>query len=125
MRRTDTQTPTLFELDAEPVQTESANPRQKAIDAVLEKQNEVWKAAYESFVLDYLKAHGAATAEEIRLSYEADSMNPKPTHERASGGVFQRLRKQRKIKQVGYKRSKVYGNMLPILTLTKNSGERL
>ncbi len=88
------------------------NPRQPVIDATLDAAHDEWKAAYERYILTYASvAYEPFTAEDVRLAYEK-SHGPQTKRQQASGGIFQRLAKQGKLRQAGTKRSKIYGNFL-------------
>lgn len=101
----------LFEIT--PPAANGTNPRQAYIDNALKRAREEWKARYEAFILEY--AAGATepfTAETVRERYLSTPGVPKTDAEQASGGIFQRLVKERKLHPAGMIRSKKFGNML-------------
>jgi hypothetical protein len=83
--------------------------------ATYEFADDEWKECYEAFVLEYLTTHESGTAEDIRLAFEEDESNPQPgKSKRASGQIFIRLHKAKRIYRVGKERSRIYGNDLTV-----------
>jgi hypothetical protein len=113
--------PRLFEepeeeaVEPEPAPETPLEKRFAAAEASYEKSDDEWKAEYEAFILKYLALHEDATAEDIRLAFEKDESNPEPgKSKRASGQIFIRLRKAKRIHRVGKRRSAIYGNDLTV-----------
>lgn len=91
----------------------AGNVRQKQIDAALRHARDVWREHYESFILEYAAdATEPFTAEDVRERYRATPGRAQTDAEQASGGIFQRLVKTNRLRIVGVKRSRVYGNNL-------------
>lgn len=89
------------------------NVRQKQIDAALRVARDVWREHYESFILEYAAdATEPFTAEDVRERYRATPGRAQTDAEQASGGIFQRLVKTNRLRIVGVKRSRIYGNNL-------------
>jgi hypothetical protein len=83
--------------------------RDQAMQAAHDKATEAWRAAYTAHILAYLRQHGRATAEQIRLSYDGPEAE---ASQRASGAIFLRLRRDGRICEVGRVKSAIYGNYL-------------
>ena len=84
--------------------------RYEAMQAAHDKASDEWKEAYEAFILSYLASHDQATGEDIRLAYEKTSLPQVENSKRASGAIFARLKREGKIREVGFKLSEKYGN---------------
>jgi coproporphyrinogen III oxidase len=96
-----------------PVEPTPMDRRYEAIRAAEDAADERWKAEYEAFILRFAeKASEPFTAEEVRTAFASDPRNPQTKSQQASGGLFQRLAKQGKLKKAGVKISKIYGNYL-------------
>jgi hypothetical protein len=80
------------------------------------RANEAWKEEYTAFILDYAKSHEAFSPEDTRVEF-AKVSKVWTTSERASGGIFLRLVKQKKLRVVGFKASTIYGNQLRTYSL--------
>lgn len=94
--------------------------RKQAMAAAFDHAREQWREAYEDFICRYLMRHGDATAEEIRVAFEADSTNPQPgASKRASGAIFTKLRRRGTIVESGKRRSRIYGNDLAVYRLVR------
>jgi hypothetical protein len=109
----------LFENTPQPSVRPTQDPmevRQAKIDAAFEHANEVWKACYRLFVMRFAGEHSEFTAEECQLAYKAHSELPQPREWRASGGIFQKLLKEGKIKRIGTGWSKQRGVPVPKFT---------
>ena len=86
--------------------------REAAMKAAYDAADERWRVEFEAFILRYLSKHYDATAEEMRIAYEASGLPSTPNSKRASGKIFKELRKAGVIKEVGTRRSRLYGNFL-------------
>lgn len=107
----------LFDTTAPQTQpTKPINKRFAVMKATEDKANERWRAAYEAFILQFAETHQNFSAEEIRLAYSQDSSQPQTHAQQASGGIFQRLVKQGKLKKSGFKISAIFGNNLRTYT---------
>ncbi len=103
--------------DAPPPAISEPNPRQEQIEAALRKAREEWKAQYREFILAFAEtATEPFTAEDVREAYLATPGVATTDHEQASGGIFQRLVRERKLHKRGMERSRRYGNFLQSYT---------
>lgn len=92
--------------------------RRKAMDAAFAAADERWREEYTAFVLRFLVCYGRATAETIRLAYEARPELPQTSKsKRASGAIFTQLRRMGRIREVGRELSRKYGNGLAVYEL--------
>ncbi len=79
--------------------TDSITARNEAMASVETHAGAPFREQAQQFVLDYLKTHGATSGEDITNACVASGI--KPHDERAFGGIFMSLSKQRKIFKVG------------------------
>lgn len=107
----------MFDINAAPAVSAPINPRQHAIEATLAKAKEEWKERYRKFILEFAdKASEPFTAEDVREAYLATPGVPTTDKEQASGGIFQRLAKDRLLQKAGMIRSRRFGNFLQAYT---------
>ncbi len=111
--------PSLFDVP-EKSQEKPIERRRKAMKKALDYAGEKFRTAFTDFVIRYLERHGAADGETIREAYQQTS-NPKPHKWQACGAIYQKLRREGKVREVGRKISNQYGNSLPILALTRKA----
>jgi hypothetical protein len=87
--------------------------RRKRIREAFANANERWVAAYTQYILDHAEnAVEPFSAEDVRLSYLADKSQPQTHHQQASGGIFMKLVREGKLRPVGYKQSRKFGNAI-------------
>lgn len=110
-------TQTLFDLGTAPAPT-PVDRRHRLMREALRHAGEVFRAAYEPFILRHLAQHGPASAEAIRLAYEEAGL-PSPPSKRASGAIFQRLKSEGRIRVAGQERSRLYANKLDVYELVQ------
>lgn len=115
--------PSLFDIPEKP-QEKPLERRRKAMKKALDYAGEKFRTAFTDFVIRYLERHGAADGETIREAYQQTS-NPKPHKWQACGAIYQKLRREGKVREVGRKISNQYGNSLPILALTRKAGTEI
>lgn len=91
----------------------AGNVRQKQIDAVLERAHAEWKERFEAFVIEYAAlADEPFTSEDVWTAYDAKPGLPRTHKKQASGGIFQRLVRERRLHPAGMHRSRKFGNLL-------------
>lgn len=118
--RTEAQ-PTLFrEMPPIAPQTDPLEERRKAMQRAYDAAEERWKEEYTAFILWYLGKHNDGTGEEIRLAFENAGYKSSPNSKRASGAIFVSLKKKGVIKEVGKRKSILYGNDLSLYSLVRN-----
>ena len=109
------QTQTLFDLGS-PSPPHLLERRRTAMNNSLKNAGDKFKSEFTDFVLMFLSINGRATGEAIREAY-AKTSHAQPHAWQAAGGVYARLRREGKVREVGKERSKKFGNDLAVLEL--------
>jgi hypothetical protein len=90
--------------------------RQAKIDAAFKKADEAFKREYREFILKYASDGCEFIAEEVQLIYRTCKDLPQPREWRASGGIFQKLLREGKIRRIGTGWSRLRGVPVPKFT---------
>jgi carbamate kinase len=90
--------------------------RQEKIDAAFKNADEAWRTEYQKYVLQVANANEEFTAEDCQLGYKKMYAMPQPREWRASGGIFQKLLREGKIRRIGTGWSKLRGVPVPKFT---------
>lgn len=109
----------LFDNSPQPAAVPVPEPmevRQAKIDAAFENADEAFKHEYREFVLKYAADGCEFTAEEVQMIYRTCSDLPQPREWRSTGGIFQRLLREGKIRRCGHGWSKNRGVPVPKFT---------
>lgn len=100
-----------------PTPQQPPNPldaRNEAREAAYAAADEQWREEYTRHILQYLASHDDGTAEDIREAYTGPQT---PNSQRASGQIFLKLRRAGRIRMVGSRKSRLYGNLITIYRL--------
>lgn len=110
----------LFTNQPEPVRP-APSPiavRRKRIKEAFANADAEWRKRYRSYILQFL-ASGPATAEDVRLSYRQSGLPQTVGSQRASGAIFIALKREGLIREVGKRRSRIYGNDISLYEAIK------
>lgn len=76
--------------------------RKSAMEAAYDAASEAFKESYEALLMTFVESGREFTGEDVTEAYKARRDLPMPKEWRATGSIYQRLRRQGVIVKVGY-----------------------
>ena len=87
--------------------------RQPHIDAAFEHADRRFREEYEQILMIFVERGMEFTGEDVQKEYRSRTWLPQPREWRATGGIFQKLKRRGVIRQVGF-RARNQGNPTPV-----------